>query len=320
MEPKVNFTLVGLFVLVLIAFLGGVVLWLGEGDYRKVYDRYYAFLDESVSGLSVNSPVKYRGVEVGRVKEIALNPDNPEEVRLTLDIARGTPLKDDTLAVLDSQGLTGLAIVNLTGGSRSSPLLAAKPDQEYPVIKSGPSLLYRLDTALSRVLADQSLTKLLSSSTGLVQDTRALVDQENRTALKQTLTDLAAVTHTLAARSDRMDQTVVDAAQTFHSMAQWSRTLNEELPATLARVQRSTGGLEALSQELARTATAVGTMVTETKPNLEQFAGQTLGEAGLLVAELRQLTATLQRVASQVEREPSLLVFGQGPQPRGPGE
>ena len=165
MEPRVNFTLVGLFVLVLIAVLGGVVLWLGEGDYRKVYDRYYAFLDESVSGLSVNSPVKYRGVEVGRVKEIALNPDNPEQVRLTLDIARGTPLKEDTLAVLDSQGLTGLAIVNLTGGSRGSPPLAAKPDHEYPEIKSGPSLLYRLDTALSRLLADQSLTRLLSGST-----------------------------------------------------------------------------------------------------------------------------------------------------------
>jgi len=320
MEPRVNFTLVGLFVLVLIGVLGGVVIWLGEGDYRKVYDRYYAFLDESVSGLSVNSPVKYRGVEVGRVKEIALNPDNPEEVRLTLDIARGTPLKEDTLAVLDSQGLTGLAIVNLTGGSRSSPALAAKPDQEYPVIKSGPSLLYRLDTALSRLLADQSLTKLLTSSTGLVQDTRALLDQENRAALKQALTDLSAVTHTLAARSDRLDQTVVDAAQTFHSMAQWNRTLNQELPATLARVQRSTGALDTLSQELARTATAVDAMVTNTKPNLEQFAGQTLGEAGLLVAELRQLTATLQRVATQVEREPSLLVFGRGPQPRGPGE
>lgn len=320
MEPKVNFTLVGFFVLVLVAVLGGVVIWLGEGDYRKVYDRYYAFLDESVSGLSVNSPVKYRGVEVGRVKEIALNPDNPEQVRLTLDIARGTPLKEDTLAVLDSQGLTGLAIVNLTGGSRSSPPLAVKPDEEYPVIKSGPSLLYRLDTALSRLLADQSLTKLLSSSTGLVQDSRALVDQENRAAVKQTLADLAAVTHTLAARSDRMDQAVVDAAQTFHSMLQWSRTLNEALPATLARVQRSAGALDTLSQELARTATAVDTMVAETRPNLEQFAGQTLGEAGLLVAELRQLTATLQRVATQVEREPSLLVFGRGPQPRGPGE
>jgi phospholipid/cholesterol/gamma-HCH transport system substrate-binding protein len=141
MEPKVNYTLVGLFVVLFTAALVGVVLWLGNGEYRTSYDRYYAYMQESVSGLSVNSPVKYRGVEVGRVKEIVLNPDNPEEVRLTMDIARGTPVKADTLAVLDTQGLTGLAIVNLTGGSRESPPLEAKPDQIYPVIKSGPSLL-----------------------------------------------------------------------------------------------------------------------------------------------------------------------------------
>src|SRR5574341_1438561 len=116
MEPKVNYTLVGLFVVLFTAGLVSVVLWLGKGEYRMAYDRYYAYMTESVSGLSVNSPVKYRGVEVGRVKEIILNPDNPEEVRLTLDIARGTPVKEDTLAALDIQGLTGLAIVNLAGG------------------------------------------------------------------------------------------------------------------------------------------------------------------------------------------------------------
>lgn len=71
MEPKVNYTLVGLFIALLGAATVTGVLWLSRTDYRGVYDRYYTFMDESVSGLSRDSYVKYQGVEVGRVKEIA---------------------------------------------------------------------------------------------------------------------------------------------------------------------------------------------------------------------------------------------------------
>ena len=155
MEPKVNYFLVGSFVVILGAAMVIGLFWLGKTDYRGVNDRYEAFMRESVAGLSVDSTVKYRGVDVGRVKDIALNQNNPEEVRLTLDIARGTPIKTDTIAVLETQGLTGLATINLTGGSREAPPLQAAPGHEYPVIKTGPSLFFRLDEAVSRLLSEK---------------------------------------------------------------------------------------------------------------------------------------------------------------------
>ncbi|MEW6544643.1 MAG: MlaD family protein [Nitrospirota bacterium] len=320
MEPKVNYTLVGAFVVLLTAALIGAALWLGKGEYRKSYDRYYAYMTESVSGMSVNSPVKYRGVEVGRVKEIILNPDNPEEVRLTMDILRGTPVKEDTVAILESQGLTGLAFVNLAGGSREAPPLTAKEDQEYPVIKTGASLFYKLDEALSKLLADESVSRLLNDSSGLIQDIRLVLSKENRESLRQVLNDLAVTTHALAARSQRLDEGVDSAAETFKHLAKTSKTLNDELPLILVRVHRSAAALESLSKDLSRTSATVGTLVADTKPGLEQFSGQTLADVGQLVTELRQLTATLQRVAARLEREPNALVFGRGPQPRGPGE
>ncbi|HLZ34821.1 MAG TPA: MlaD family protein, partial [Nitrospira sp.] len=162
MEPKVNYVLVGSFVVLLGAAVLGAILWLGKTDYRGVYDRYEVYMRESVAGLSVNSTVRYRGVEVGRIKDIALSPDNPEEVRLTLDIARGTPIKTDTIAVLEAQGLTGLAWLNLTGGSREAPALVASEGQEYPVIKTGPSLFYRLEEAISRLLSEKGFPGLLA--------------------------------------------------------------------------------------------------------------------------------------------------------------
>ena len=86
MEPKVNYAVVGAFVVLLGVTILGAILWLGKTDYRGIYDRYYVYTRESVAGLSVDSTVKYRGVDVGRVKEVILNPENAEEVRVTLDI------------------------------------------------------------------------------------------------------------------------------------------------------------------------------------------------------------------------------------------
>lgn len=320
MEPKVNYGLVGLFVVLFGALLLGIMLWLGKGDYRAAYERYYAYMQESVAGLSENSPVKYRGVEVGRVTDIRLSPENPEEVRLTLDIERGTPIKEDTMAVLHVQGLTGFAIVDLTGGTRAAPVLTAKAGMPYPVIKTGPSLLARLDAAISRLLTDQTLSRMMTDVGGLAQDARGVVDVENRAALKQILADLATVTHALAARGDRVDQTVVDAAQATANLAKLTRAVNEELPPLLRRVNRIAGTLQGMTEEAARTGAQVGAVVNEAAPSLEQLSRQTLPETALLVAELRQLTATLQRVAAQLEQEPNALVFGRRPAPRGPGE
>ena len=114
MEPKVNYILVGAFVVLLGATILGAIFWLGKTDYRGIYDRYYVYTRESVAGLSVDSTVKYRGVDVGRVKQVILNPENAEEVRVTLDIVVGTPVKTDTQAVLVTQGLIRSEIIKIS--------------------------------------------------------------------------------------------------------------------------------------------------------------------------------------------------------------
>lgn len=320
MEPKVNYVLVGSFV----AFLGAAVLvgilWLGKTDYRGLYDRYEAHMKESVAGLSVNSTVKYRGVDVGRVKDITLRPDNPEEVLLTLDIARGTPIKTDTLAVLETQGLTGLATVNLTGGSREAPALVALEGQNYPIIKTGPSLFFRLDEAVSRLLSEEGLAQLIVHLDSAAVGVAKILDEENQTLLKRTIKDLSDVAQTIAAHRTQIDQSLNGAARSADNLVKLTASLNAEVPALLAGINKSVTALGAATDELARTSKAVGTVVNEAGPELQQFTKRTLPEVGLLVTELRQLTGTLTRVARELEREPSSLVFGRKTPPRGPGE
>lgn len=320
MEPKVNYVIVGSFVAVLGAALLAGILWLGKTDYRGVYERYEAFMRESVAGLSVDSTVKYRGVDVGRVKSIALNPDNPEEVRLTLDIARGTPIKTDTIAVLETQGLTGLATINLTGGSREAPPLQALEGQEYPVIKTGPSLFFRMDEAISRLLSEKGLTKLLADLDTAAMGAAGIVDEENRTTLKRTIKDISEVAQTVAAHKTQMERGLNGAAQSADNLVKVTTALNEQVPALLARINKSAAALRTLTEELAQTGKTIGAVVNETKPELQQFSRQTLPETGVLVTELRQLASTLTRVARDLEREPNSLVFGRSAPPRGPGE
>jgi phospholipid/cholesterol/gamma-HCH transport system substrate-binding protein len=191
MGSNANYVLVGLFVLLFTAGLLGFAYWLAMHGGQQEYDYYQVLMKESVAGLSTDASVKYRGVEVGTVSEIGLNPGNPEEVRLVLKIRRGTPIKQDTTATLKFYGITGLAYIELKGSKADAPLLKPKPG-ELPVIPSTPSTFTRLDVALSdlaeksgnvlerigRLLSDDNLRNVAS----LLKDTRDMVHGVRRLA------------------------------------------------------------------------------------------------------------------------------------------
>ena len=209
METKVNYAAVGIFVLVLGAVLIGVVLWLASGGgFQKKYDPYLAIFDESVSGLNFNAPVKYRGVDVGKVKEVTLDAANPELVRIVFAIERGVPIKEDTVATLKTQGLTGIAYVELSGGTRASPSLTAAKHGTYPEIRTKASLSARLENLLTTLMA-----KLDSTSSSI----NSLLGAENQAAFKSALADFATVAHTIAGRKDSIDKGLVNAAQVFEN-------------------------------------------------------------------------------------------------------
>jgi len=307
-ETKVNFAVVGAFVLLLGAALIGGVLWLSsEKSYRKVFDTYLIYMEESVSGLSPDAPVRYRGVQVGRVRHIALARGNVEKVELTLDIERGTPIKEDTVALLVTQGLTGIAHVELTGGTRESPALRALAGQDYPVIPSGPSLLVRLDAAA---------TTLIGSLTRTSESLNALLDEGNRAALKETLASLALVSRTLAARSKAIDAGVANAARTMENTAR----LSGEISGLVERIRRSAEAFERMSSEVKRDAASVATAVEGARADLHQATRDTVPEARQLIVELRDLTTSLRRFSDQLERNPAMLVHGKPAAKAGPGE
>lgn len=305
MESKVNFAVVGAFVLLLGAALIGGVLWLSSGkSYGRVYDTYQVFMGESVSGLSVDAPVRYRGVQVGSVRRIELAPGNSELVQLTLSIERGTPVKQDTVATLQVQGLTGIAHINLSGGSHDSPPLRRKRGQKYPVISAGPSLMQRLDAGV---------TALLTNVNRSSENFNLLLNEENRIALSHTLVNLERLSTTLSQHSAELEHGLQHAVQTLENTEKLTAQANAELPQLLQRIQRSADAFD-------RMAAAAAKAGASTADAADSVRNETLPEAHQAIAELRDLTASLQRLSDALQRNPGMLLQRRAEAAPGPGE
>jgi phospholipid/cholesterol/gamma-HCH transport system substrate-binding protein len=315
METKVNQTVVGAFVLVLGAAGIAAVLWLGSGRLsQKEYRPYLAYFTESVSGLNLHAPVKSRGVAVGSVREISLDPTNPERVRLLLEVEKGTPVKEDTVAILGVQGLTGIAYIELSGGTRDSPTLKEAPGDGAPVIRTGPSLMRRLDTAGTTLLSN------LDESARRLND---VLDQDTRANLRAAVADLRQVTRAFARRSADLEEVVAGTA----AMARNGAQASADLPRLVERLEGAAAAVERMAESMAQAGQSarfaldgVGAAATGAGAAVQQLEGQALPEIGRLVTELQATSASLGRVSRELEQNPGLLLQGRSPVPAGPGE
>ncbi len=308
METKVNLPLVGAFVLALAAVLVAGGLWLASGGaYQTQYDVYQAALEESVAGLNPNAPVKYNGVDVGKVRSIALDAGNPQRVILLFAIERGTPVKQDTVATLKTQGLTGIAYVELSGGAMASPSLQAAPGSRYPEIRTKPSLSTRLENVLTDVLA-----KLDNTSSTF----NAILSEENRAAFTSALRDTATVARTLAARKKALDALITQAGSTLDNTA----VASAGLAPLVERIGRSADSVGKMGDAVALTSASAGKTVDTVGADVMRLGAQTLPELERLMTELNLLAVSLRRLSDQTGRDPAGLLFGRTPVPDGPGE
>ena len=308
MESKVNYAVVGAFVLALGAALIAGVLWLAVGgNSKKQYAPYQAIVKESVAGLSIDAPVKYLGVDVGKVSAIGIDPENTQQVLLKFLIYRGTPIKQDTEAVLKSQGLTGIAYVEINGGSADSPVLIATEADPVPTIRSRPSLSARLENVATSVLGN--LDKMTTNL-------NAMLDDGNRLALKTTLADTAAVMKMLAGQREALDASITDAARIARNTARAS----EKFSPAMDRVNASINAIEKMAQVVSRAGEGAGRTVDTAETSIKQLSTETLPELERLLVELNQLAPSLRRLIEQTERSPTSLLLGGSRVPMGPGE
>lgn len=307
MDKKINYAMVGLFVIVLGGTWVAISLWMALGDFSTQYTTYRVYMDESVSGLYVDAPVKYRGVEIGKVRSIKLNPNVSGQVQLTLDIESSVPIKDDTIAVLTVQGLTGIAFVDLTGGGLNSPLLEATDDELYPVINTAPSFFARLDTSGTELIANMNLVG---------HSLAKVLDAEGAQTLSQILDNINEVTGAFARRQAELEQSVVNVSRILENGAEASAGLQ----GLLEQIDATARKFEDMATKIAAVSENIDSYVNKNESGVQQFSQQTLPEFGALISELRRLADTLQRLGQKLEDDPRVLLYGRDLEAPGPGE
>ena len=314
MYSKVNYTIIGLFV---ILFVTGIILfafWLGNKGVQNNYTLYLLRMQESVTGLSKDSGVKMKGVDIGSVSDISINPTNIEEVDILLKIRNYIPIKEDMKGVVKMYGLTGLSYIEIEGGTNDSKLLTAK-DSELPLIAAGTSLINKLEINIDSI--SRKLVIFLDKSD-------RVLSEENLKNFSETLAHL----NKIAAKGVAVeDQTIATFKEAQEAIKEF-RVVFQKLSKDVTTISKRFDGLSSdLSKELKPTITNFNTMsqdISKMVKNFEKTVDR--GDYNMrkimqpMLIDIRELATQIEEMSTTIEQSPNDILFKSRKPRRGPGE
>jgi phospholipid/cholesterol/gamma-HCH transport system substrate-binding protein len=187
MERHAHFALVGVIATAILIAALVFVVWLGRAQFNQHYDEYRIVFRGPVRGLSEGGEVQFNGIKVGQIQRIALDQRDPNRVVTDVQLDGGTPVRVDSLASTETQGISGVSVIQISAGSATRALLKESSRNKRPVIRSkanalssllqgGGQMIENATEALSRVnrlLSDRNLANL----TAAVEDVRATTSE-----------------------------------------------------------------------------------------------------------------------------------------------
>jgi len=293
METRAHHVLVGSFVLGILLCVAVATVWLAQIQFSREFAIYRIYFEGSVYGLIDGAPVRYNGIQVGQVTDLRIDPQHVEKVQVQIRINPETPIKEDAVASLELQGITGLVYVEISGAKTESPPLLAKGGGRYPIIPSRRSGLENLVRSAPELLAR-----------GLVVTDRLaeLLNDKNRQAIADTLENLRAA----SAGAEGLGPLVKDADAT---LAELNRAVTGKDGVT-AKLGRTLDDVDTLTRKLADAAETLDTAVHQSASGMREFGQRGLPDLVRLIEDTRGLVTRMTQLATELERDPSRFLFG----------
>lgn len=287
METNARYMLVGAFVLLLT--IGGIffILWVGKSELTTNTRFYDIYFQGSVTGLKNGAQVLYRGVPIGSVSSIAINPQDMEYVLVRVSINKSVPLYEDSIASLEMQGITGIAFVQIKGGNPESSLLRVKEGNKYPIIASKPSKLEEIV---------EEAPKLLKNVSKLTRNLNSLINGANQKNINLIIDNIKKITHTLSEQSYAFESLVKNANMAFQNLQDMSERYK-----TLA---------DTVEKHLIPTLEITHGFLMDNREPLNVFLNSGLYEFSSTLSELKRTLASINRVAQEIERDPLTFLLG----------
>lgn len=319
MNNRVNYTFVGVMVLMGVAMMVAAAYWMLKPSVQEQTKVYAIDFDESVLGLNIDAPVKYRGISVGKVSSIGINETNAEQVRVIIKILKTTPIKEDTVAKLTPQGITGLTYINLSLGSNTAPVLLKKANERYPVIRTAPSFFTNFEQSLSSVSSQLSSTlgkteELLGREnqmqlTRLLQRTANVMEKMDKLLDDKTIGHLQKSAENMESFTQKLDQLVPKVEQFVDRSILWE----ENIQKSFSSIMQSYLGIKSSMNEVKR-AVASGEF------NIKEISADILPTLNATLQETQQLLIRINTTLDEHEKSPSDLFFKSRETQKAPGE
>jgi phospholipid/cholesterol/gamma-HCH transport system substrate-binding protein len=300
MERNANYALVGFASLVLFVGLAAFVLWLAQVRFARDYDLYDIVFDGPVRGISQGGEVHFNGIKVGEVQRISLDRDNPSRVIARVKVTSDVPIKTDSYATLEPQGVTGVNYVQITAGAKERPPLKdVTAHGQIPVIRSqrstlsdliegGGTVLQRSIEALdriNRVLSDQNIQQV----TGMMADVHAVTSELK--ARKQIIAD-----------ADKALQDMDAALQRASRLTEAANGLIE------GDGKRALANVADAADSLKQTSEKAKALLGKIEGPTTDFASNSLPRLSSAIGGLQTATESLNRVLDEAERSPGALI------------
>lgn len=308
MENKAHALAAGIFVALMSALMLALSAWLTRDT--GIRDTYEISTRETVTGLQSQAPVRFRGVDVGKVSSVGFDPKATGNVLVRMEIDRDAPVTRGTFATLSYQGVTGLAFIQLADEGKPAPRLV--PDDEVPPrIPLRPGLLARLEER-GEIILDRVEEVAVRVNQVLGDD-----NQKRIASALENIAQAADGTNRLAARLDNTVQRRVDPAlgeltvtmRNLQGAADRVGTAATDISMVAQKINAKGGPLDRVSEGTDALAQAVETVSVSTLPRLNRVAEQTT-----------QTMRTLDRAINELTENPQMLIYGQGAPRPGPGE
>ncbi len=305
METRASHILVGSFVMLCIAGLVAFAIWVAKVDLEATYKDYDIIFEGSVSGLVNRGTVFYNGIPVGNVQDINLDPNDPSRVRVWIRVRTEVPVTEDSVARLEFQGFTGVAFIDLGGGSPNAPALTAHAGQERPVIPSEASSFQALFN---------NTPELLATAIDTLERVQALLNDEAIGGVTASIQNVEVITANVAAASadlptivKQVEAMVAQVTETASAIEALSRTgealLDDEARTLIAEATETLDSANALMVN-------INALVANNEPAITQFINSSLPEVSRMIRDLRITGRALSRLVTRIERNPGEVIFG----------
>jgi phospholipid/cholesterol/gamma-HCH transport system substrate-binding protein len=300
MDRDANYVAVGAFVLLVIAMTVSFVFWYTDQQDKHIYLRYEIYFPGSVSGLTRGSPVRYLGVDVGKVARIMIDPERRNRVLVIADIEATAPIDARTQASLSLQGITGLLFIDLQQDRNATAPGVLAEGLHYPVIRSAPS---DFDVLVS------NLPALTTHLVELVERFNQVFSDESVRSFKATLDNVRLASERLPGTVREVQELMADVRRATREVEGAAADFRAIEAHTAPDIESAIANIRHVSDSLARTSERLEHFVADNEPGVSRFTHQSLPEFEQLLRESRQAARDFRDLSRSLKQNPSQLIY-----------